>query len=122
MLLRFANNSDYAAMLEIYRPYVEDTTVSFEYVAPTLAQFSARMEALAGIHSIIVCVDNGSVIGYAYSSPAFVRTAYSWCADISVYVRSDMLGRGVGSALTSALCRMLKESGYRKAYSLITEG
>ena len=122
MILRFATCSDYAAMLEIYKPYVEETTVSFEYVAPALSQFSARMDALSGIHPIIVCVDNGNVIGYAYSSPAFVRTAYSWCADISVYVRNDMLGRGVGSALTFALCRMLKAAGYRKAYSLITEG
>lgn len=122
MTFRFATECDYAAMLEIYSPYVENTLVSFEYVAPTLQQFSARMSALCGVHPIILCEQDQKVVGYAYSSPAFERRAYSWCADISVYVRADKCGKGVGSALTCALCEMLKELGYRKVYALITEG
>lgn len=122
MILRFAECGDYAAMLEIYSPYVQNTRISFEYVAPTLQEFSARMDALSYVLPIIVCEDCGEVVGYAYSSPAFERRAYAWCADISVYVRGDMLGKGIGSALTCALCDMLKEMGFRKVYSLITEG
>lgn len=122
MNLRYATRGDYAAMLEIYRPYVEHTTVSFEYAAPTEAEFAARMNALEGVHPVIVCEECGSVIGYAYSAPAFARAAYGWCADLSVYVRRDKLGRGAGSALTKAVCGILQRLGYRKVYSLITEG
>ncbi|MGN0814356.1 MAG: GNAT family N-acetyltransferase [Candidatus Coproplasma sp.] len=121
-VIRFADRGDYAAMLEIYSPYVQNTKISFEYVAPTLQEFSARMDALSGAHPVIVCEDGGEVVGYAYSSPAFERRAYAWCADISVYVRDGMLGKGIGSALTCALCDLLKEAGYRKVYALITEG
>ncbi|MGN0818113.1 MAG: GNAT family N-acetyltransferase [Candidatus Coproplasma sp.] len=122
MYLRIATRGDYAAMLEIYRPYVENTTVSFEYVTPTLKEFTVRMDALTGVHPIIVCEDGEGIIGYAYSSPAFLRAAYGWCADLSVYVRGDMLGRGAGSALSTAVCSILQALGYRKVYSLITEG
>ena len=36
MNIRPAREEDLPAMLEIYRPYVEETTASFEYVTPTL--------------------------------------------------------------------------------------
>lgn len=121
MILRYATRGDYAAMLDIYRPYVENTTISFEYVTPSLTEFSDRLDRLSDYPSI-VCEEDGEIIGYAYSSPAFSRAAYGWCADLSVYVRQDKLGRGVGSALTRATCGLLKALGYRRVYSLITEG
>ena len=46
MIYREATRSDVAAMLEIYRPYVEGTTVSFEYETPSLVDFTARFERI----------------------------------------------------------------------------
>lgn len=120
MTLRFASEKDYAAMLEIYRPYVEQTTVSFEYETPSSEEFSKRFISLEGTFPAIVSEENGQIVGYAYASPAFERKAYCWCADLSVYVRWDMRGRGTGMALTNAVLDILKRLGYRKVYSLIT--
>lgn len=118
--LYFARRKDYAAMAEIYRPYVEDTTVSFEYRAPSRRQFAARMRALCGAFPVIVCREGEEVLGYAYASPAFERAAYSWCADLSVYIRSDRRGEGLGRRLTAAVCDILRALGYRVVYSLVT--
>lgn len=118
--LYFARRSDYAQMAEIYRPYVENTTVSFEYVAPRSSQFAARLEALDGKFPVIVCREGEEVLGYAYASPAFERAAYGWCADLSVYIRSDCRGRGLGRRLTLAVCDILRSLGYRVVYSLVT--
>lgn len=118
--LYFARRCDYAQMAEIYRPYVENTTVSFEYVAPQSSQFAARMEALDGKFPVIVCREGEEVLGYAYASPAFERAAYGWCADLSVYIRSDCRGRGLGRRLTLAVCDILRALGYRVVYSLVT--
>lgn len=120
MTLRFAAAEDYAAMLEIYRPYVEQTTISFEYKTPSLQAFSERFENLSGKFPAIVCDEGGEVVGYAYASPAFERKAYCWCADLSVYVAKNCRGRGIGRALTNAVLDILRELGYRKVYSLIT--
>ena len=42
MSIRFAAEKDLPAMLEIYRPYVENTTYSFEYDTPCLRTFTQR--------------------------------------------------------------------------------
>ena len=120
MTLRFATAQDYAAMLEIYRPYVEQTTISFEYEIPSPEEFAARFEKLEGRFPAVVCTEGEEVIGYAYASPAFERKAYCWCADLSVYVRQDKRGRGAGRVLSQAVLDILRTLGYRKAYSLIT--
>ena len=41
-MIRFATDRDLPAMLAIYRPYVENTTYSFEYDVPCLRTFTQR--------------------------------------------------------------------------------
>ena len=41
--IRSATTSDAEALLEIYRPYVEKTAISFELVVPTLGEFEAAL-------------------------------------------------------------------------------
>ena len=44
-MLRIATSRDVPEMLSIYAPYVENTTVSFEYVPPTPEEFTRRFIA-----------------------------------------------------------------------------
>lgn len=41
-MIRFAVEADLEEMLEIYRPFVEQTAVSFEYTLPSLEAFRQR--------------------------------------------------------------------------------
>ena len=41
--VREASVEDAAELLEIYRPYVEHTDVSFEYVTPSVQEFAGRI-------------------------------------------------------------------------------
>ena len=41
-MIRIATIEDVPEMLAIYTPYVENTTVSFEYTPPSLEEFSRR--------------------------------------------------------------------------------
>jgi phosphinothricin acetyltransferase len=52
------------------------------------------------------------ILGYAYASPFHARKAYQWCAEMSIYVRKDERGRGLGRLLYEDLERRLKEMGY----------
>ena len=119
--VRLANAGDLPAMYAIYRPYADGTTVSFEYGAPPAGVFAARIAALLPDWPVLVCTGGGEIVGYAYAAPAFERRAYAWCAELSVYVREDMRGRGVGSLLERGICALLRRLGYRRVYALITE-
>lgn len=119
--LRLATAADMPAMLDIYRPYADGTTVSFEYGAPRQEEFSARLMQLLSRFPVLVCEETDAVCAYAYAAPAFERRAYAWCAELSVYVCPDCRGRGMGSALERAVAEFCRRLGYRKLYALVTE-
>lgn len=119
--IRLAENKDYLAMLGIYRPYVENTRISFEYETPSQSAFEERMRNISKNHPVLVCEQDGKIIGYAYSCDAFERAAYRWSAELSVYVEKSCRGRGVGKALVKAVEEIVRFLGYRKIYSLVTD-
>ena len=121
MILRLATRADVSAMLEIYRPYVEADTASFEYETPSLAAFEARFDAITADFPWYAAEEEGEIVGFAYASRPFERAAYRWLAELSVYVRAESHGRGVGRALYGALERDLADMGYMSAWALVTK-
>ena len=120
MRIRFATKEDISPMLEIYRPYVETTTVSFEYTCPSLEEFTSRFEKYTQQFPWLVWEEDGEVLGYAYACAPFTRMAYSWVAEASVYLRKDAHRRGIGTALYKALEAILTKQGYLTLYTLVT--
>ena len=120
MAIRFAQQGDVPAILEIYRPYIEETAITFEYDVPTVAEFTERFRSITAHCPWLVWEENGEILGYAYGAPAFERKAYSWCADLSVYLKKSAYGRGIGRALYAELERLLELQGYRVLYALVT--
>lgn len=119
--VRVASMADIPAMLDIYRPYAEETTVSFEYGAPTAEQFTARMMKLMAKYPVFVYERDGEVCGYAYAAPAFERVAYAWSVDLSVYIACGERRRGAGRVLERAVAALCAALGYRRLYALVTE-
>lgn len=116
MLIRRADpDRDAAACAAIYAPFVNDTVISFEDVAPTAAEVAARIERLVKTHAWVVAEDEGEILGYAYGCPHRERAAYRWATEVSVYVDSRHQRRGAGRALYEALFGLLAERGYRIA-------
>lgn len=120
MKIRPAALCDVPRMLEIYRPYVEQTAISFEYEPPTSAEFSARFAEVTAQFPWLVCEAGGKVAGYAYAGRVFGRMAYSWAAELSVYLAPEARGKGIGAALYGVLERMLAAQGYRTLYGVVT--
>lgn len=54
--IRFATPDDAAELLEIYRPYVMDTAISFEYEVPSVTEFRGRIENIQKKYPYIVAV------------------------------------------------------------------
>ncbi len=115
--IRSAVEADAAALLAIYRPFVESTAVSFETVVPTVEEFADRIaKALTGWQWLVAERD-GQCIGYAYGSSHRQRQAYRWSVEVSAYVHPNHHRRGVGRALYLRLLEELAQKGFCNAYA-----
>lgn len=121
MPIRLAEKTDIPRILEIYSPYVLNTTYSFEYTVPTLEEFTRRFEEITARFPWIVYEENGEVLGYAYGSAPFDRAAYQWMAEASVYLSEGAHRRGIGRKLYMTLERILQRQGFVRVYALVTE-
>ena len=119
-MIRIALESDVPAMLAIYAPYVENTTVSFEYDVPSPETFLQRFREITRQFPWLVWEEDGRVLGYAYAARPFERAGYSWCAEPSIYLHDDARGRKIGQKLYAILEEILKKQGYCVSYALIT--
>ena len=120
-MIRIASEADVPAMLEIYAPYVRDTTISFEYDPPSQAEFLRRFHSVTAQFPWLVWEEDGRILGYAYAAAPFERPAYSWCAEPSIYLRPEARGLGLGAKLYAALEGILEQQGYQVLYALITQ-
>ena len=123
-MIRIATTADVPEMLAIYTPYVENTTVSFECVPPTLEEFTNRFTTYTRQFPWLVWEEGGVLLGYAYASAPFSRAAYGWCAEPTVYLRPEARGHrprplchAGGHSLPAGLSGALRP-GLRGKYAL----
>lgn len=114
--IRPATEADAEAMLAIYRPYVEQTEISFEEAVPTTEEFRARVRKYIANWACLVAEADGRVVGYAHGSAHRERAAYRWSTETTVYVAQGLHRRGVGRQLYGALMPKLRDVGYCNAY------
>ena len=83
--LRTAALLDAERLLEIYRPYVEETAITFEYTVPTIEEFRGRMARVLEKYPYLVAERDGTIVGYAYAGPFVGRAAYDWSRPPSIW-------------------------------------
>lgn len=120
VVIRTATEADAAALLAIYRPYVETTAVSFETSTPTQDEFAARIAKSIAGWQWLVAERDGRCVGYAYGGLHRERAAYRWSTEVSAYVDADHHRLGIGRALYAQLLDDLARKGYCSAYAAIT--
>ena len=118
--LRFARPEDADALLEIYRPYVEETAISFETSVPSREEFLRRITEISAFYPYLLAESDGQILGYAYAHEFGERGAFRWTVETSIYVRRDCRGAGVGARLYRALFELLRAQGIRTACAIIT--
>ena len=118
--IREAAESDAAALLDIYAPYIRDTAITFEYDVPTAEEFVARIADILKTHPYLVCEQDGKPVGYAYAHRIRERAAYDWAAELSIYLAPEAQGQGVGTALYQCLTDLLVLQQMRVLYGCVT--
>lgn len=119
--IRFADAArDAQALLEIYAPYIERTAITFETAVPSVQEYAARIEAIAAQFPYLVLEVDGEIAGYAYAHRQAERAAFDWNAELSIYLKEDFSGRGIGKPLYGLLEALLEMQGYVSLFGVIT--
>jgi L-amino acid N-acyltransferase YncA len=118
--VRPAEPADLVAVQTIYAHHVLTGLASFEEVPPALEEIRRRhAEVTAQGLPWLVADHGGTVAGYGYCSLYRTRSAYRYTLEDSVYVRKDVQGKGVGSALLGELIARCEGLGYRQLVAVI---
>ena len=110
VLIRLAGKNDAEQIASIYRPYVEESRISFEELAPEAAEIARRMSS--PVHPWLVAEEDGRIVGYASTSPMRDRSAYRWSVETGIYLAPDAQGRGLGRKLLNAHLDLLERQGF----------
>jgi phosphinothricin acetyltransferase len=120
IIVRSATPADAPALLEIYRPFVESSVVSFETEIPPVEEFAARISKYTDGWGWLVAERDDRRVGYAYASAHRERRAYQWSVETSAYVHPDYCRQGIARRLYLELFDVLIAKGYCNAYAGIT--
>lgn len=117
--VRLINESDAPAVLDIYRPFVLNTIISFEYEVPSLDEFIQRMITITAEYPWLVCLYGNKIIGYAYAGKYKTRAAYQWSPESTIYLTPEFHHRGIAGILYETLFSLLRLQGYFNVYACI---
>ena len=118
--MRPATPADIPAIQAIYAHHVATGLASFEEEGPSVDELRRRYdEATQRGLPYLTAEFGGAVAGYGYCTLYRARSAYRYALEDSVYVRPDMLGRGVGRAVLAELIRRCEALNYRQMIAVI---
>lgn len=113
--------ADVPAITAIYAHYVTDTVITFETEPPSEAVMADRFGKMVELgHPVLTAELDGAVVGFAYASFFRPRAAYRFSCEDSIYLRSDLVGRGFGGGLLDRLIADAKAAGFTQMIAAIT--
>jgi L-amino acid N-acyltransferase YncA len=106
--IRIVLDQDWEAIKSIYEEGIQTGNATFQLEAPTKENwFNSHV-----LDCSIVCVEDEAVIGWASLSLVSSRCVYSGVAEVSIYVKQNVRGTGVGSALLTELIKTSEDKGF----------
>jgi len=118
--IRLAEKHDVPGILEIYSPFILETSVTFEEIVPDEDSFWERIQGIMAELPYLVCEIDGRIAGYAYASAYRSRASYRWSKEVSVYVHPDFRRRKVADALYTSLNDIVRYQGIADLLAIIT--
>lgn len=117
--IRLASADDADGIRAVYAPFVS-TPVTFEEEVPSCEAYRERIVRICEKYPCLVAEEGGRIVGFAYAHELRERIAFQWNAELSVYLAPAAQGRGAGSSLYTALLELLRLTGIKAVYGVVT--
>ena len=114
-MIREMNDQDGARVLEIYIQGLETRSATFETEVPSWNEWDIKHIK----HSRLVYTDNERIIGWAALSQGSTRKVYSGVAEISIYIDTLFVNKGIGSLLMDELIKSSEKHGIWTLFSSV---
>jgi phosphinothricin acetyltransferase len=102
-------STDYASVSRIFTQGIETGNATYDTSAAVWEDWDAKH--LMHSRWVVKSANEGSVLGWAALSPVSSRVVFSGVAELSIYVDTDYLGKGMGNALMEAVVASSEENG-----------
>ena len=112
VLIRTALARDLEVMRAIFNHYVECSSATFRTVPETQAERRAWFEGRTEAHPALTAESAGEAIGWAALTPWKATGGYRHAVELSVYLREDARGKGVGKLLLAGLIERARAAGH----------
>ncbi|MGC8464330.1 MAG: GNAT family N-acetyltransferase [Acidimicrobiales bacterium] len=118
-MVRGIEPNDAEAIREIYNHEVRGSVATLDLVPRSREAQDQWMQEHSGIHTALVCVSEGVVIGFASLSPYRPRPGYSSTVENSIYVHRDARRLGVGRLLLTGLLNSAATLGFHSCMARV---
>jgi phosphinothricin acetyltransferase len=120
--IRDASIDDLPGITAIYNEAIMETVATFDTKPKSNDEQNAWFMDHGKNNPIIVADDSGDIVGWAALSKWSDRCAYSDAAEISLYVRKEDQGKGIGKKLMKAILDKGEKAGLHTVLARIAEG
>ena len=113
--IRLFKSGDWNAVREIYEQGLLTRNATFETQAPDYESWIKKFNP----QLLWIAVDNEKVFGWAGLQPVSVRKVYEGVVEVTIYIRNDSAGKGVGTSLMKHLIAESEKAGIWTLYASI---
>jgi L-amino acid N-acyltransferase YncA len=121
IMIRRATIGDLAAITSIYNEAILGTVATFDTEPKTVEEQKPWFEGHDSKHPILVAEQDGAIVGWASISKWSDRCAYSDTGEISVYVKEEHRGKGVGKKLMKEILDQGQKTSLHTVIARISE-
>lgn len=111
-LLRDARAADLPAVRAIFNHWIEHSTASFRTTPDTEEQTRAWFTGRGPEHPVLVAERDGDIVGWASLNPHKPPGGYRHTVELSIYLRDDARGHGLGRRLLAELLERARAAGH----------
>lgn len=113
-------DKDYEIVKEIYDYYVINSTVTFATEKPSLSDLKETIVTGHQKYKSYLIIADSNICGFCYFSQYRKRQAYDRTAEITIYLKPEFAGMGIGKQTLEKLKTIALENGIAVLIGTIT--
>ena len=121
--IRPATEKDLPHTLALYRHWVRNSVVTFDETPPSLRTYRSRFRHYQkhGFPYVVAESPSGDILGFAQVQPFRQKSAFRKTVESSIYLGPATTGKGLGTALLTALIDECEDAGIREIIAVIAD-